>query len=84
MKMETKTIDTSVLPLGDNEFETGVLAAVPANGIVKAGTCLKRDGEKFAVLKTPASEKVAAIEEKMPKYRPPFPQETPSMQHALG
>ena len=61
MKMETKTIDTSVLLLGDNEFETGVLAAVPANGVIKAGTYLKRDGEKFAVLKTPASEKVAAI-----------------------
>ena len=61
MKMETKTIDTSVLLLGDNEFETGVLADVPADSVVKAGTCLKRSGEKFAVLKTPASEKVAAI-----------------------
>lgn len=61
MKMETKTIDTSVLLLGDNEFETGLLAVVPANGVIKAGTCLKRDGEKFAVLKTPASEKIAAI-----------------------
>ena len=61
MKVETKTIDTSVLLLSDNEFETGVLADVPANGVIKAGTCLKRDGEKFAVLTTPASEKVAAV-----------------------
>ena len=60
-KIETSTVDTSTVVLGNNDFETGLLAAVPANTIVKAGTYLKRDGEKFAVLTTPASEKVVGI-----------------------
>ena len=60
-KIETSTVDTSTVLLGNNDFETGLLAAVPANTIVKAGTYLKRDGEKFAVLTTPASEKVVGI-----------------------
>ena len=57
-KIETSTVDTSTVVLGNNDFETGLL---PANTIVKAGTYLKRDGEKFAVLTTPASEKVVGI-----------------------
>lgn len=60
-KIETSTVDTSTVLLGNNDFETGLLAAVPANTIVKAGTYLKRDGEKFAVLTNPASEKVVGI-----------------------
>lgn len=60
-KIETSTIDTSAVLLGNNDFETGLLAAVPANTIVKAGTYLKRDGEKFAVLTNSASEKVVGI-----------------------
>lgn len=60
-KIETSTVDTSTVVLGNNDFETGLLAAVPANTIVKAGTYLKRDGEKFAVLTNPASEKVVGI-----------------------
>jgi len=60
-KIETSTVDTSAVLLGNNDFETGLLAAVPANTIVKAGTYLKRDGEKFAVLTNPASEKVVGI-----------------------
>ena len=60
-KIETSTVDTSIVLLGNNDFETGLLAAVPANTIVKAGTYLKRDGEKFAVLTNPASEKVVGI-----------------------
>ena len=61
-KIETSTVDTSAVLLGNNDFETGLLAAVPANTIVKAGTYLKRDGEKFAVLTNPASEKVVGID----------------------
>lgn len=60
-KIETSTVDTSTVLLGNNDFESGLLAAVPANTIVKAGTYLKRDGEKFAVLTNPASEKVVGI-----------------------
>ena len=60
-KIETSTVDAGTVVLGNNDFETGLLAAVPANTIVKAGTYLKRDGEKFAVLTNPASEKVVGI-----------------------
>ena len=60
-KIETTTVDAGTVVLGNNDFETGLLAAVPANTIVKAGTYLKRDGEKFAVLTNPASEKVVGI-----------------------
>lgn len=60
-RIETNTVDTGTVLLGNNDFETGVLAAVPANTVIKAGTYLKRNGEKFAVLTTPATEKVAGV-----------------------
>ncbi len=59
--VETAIINTSELLLGDNEFEAGVLKDVPGEKTIKAGTFLKRDGDKFAVLQTPASETVVAL-----------------------
>jgi hypothetical protein len=45
--IKTETIENSVVPLGGNQFETGLIT-VPANSMIKKGVLLKREGGKFA------------------------------------
>ncbi len=47
-EIREETIDTSSMLLGDNEFETSSIT-IPAGKTVKAGTCLARTDDKFAV-----------------------------------
>jgi hypothetical protein len=42
-----QVVDNSVIALGGNDYETGLIN-VPANATIGKGTVLKRDGGKFA------------------------------------
>jgi hypothetical protein len=45
--IKKEIIESGIVELGDNEFETSLIT-VPANSTITKGTVLKRDGEKFA------------------------------------
>ena len=60
-KVDTTIIDTAVVPLGDNFYETGLLKSVAGGAVIKAGTVLKRSGDDFAILTNSSSEKAAAV-----------------------
>jgi len=47
--IQTQIVETNVVGLGGNEFETGLIN-VAANTTIKRGVVLKRDGSKFAPL----------------------------------
>lgn len=51
-------VENSVVPLGDNEFKTGVIN-VPANTTIKKGVVLKRDGTKFAPVVNSSDKPIA-------------------------
>jgi len=58
--MKTQIAENSIVALGDNEFETGVIN-VPGNTTIKKGVVLKRDGGKFAPVMNTETEKPIAV-----------------------
>jgi hypothetical protein len=58
--IRSHTVESSVVCLGNNEFETGSIN-VAANAIIKKGTVLKRVGEKFAPISNIETETPVAI-----------------------
>ena len=53
--MKSQTVENSVVGLGGNQFETGVVS-VPANSTLKKGAVLKRNGAKFEVVSLMSAE----------------------------
>ena len=66
--IKSQTVENSVVGLGGNEFETGLIN-VPATSIIKKGTVLFRSGSKFAP--------VTDLEEETPVAVNPFDIENP-------
>ena len=59
-KVKSRVVENSVVGLGGNEFETSLIA-VTANSVIKKGTVLSRDGNKFKPVDPAASEKPVAV-----------------------
>jgi len=58
--IKSKVVESGAVALGGNEFETSSIMVAP-NGIIKKGTVLKRDGDRFASITDINSETPVAV-----------------------
>jgi len=58
--IQSEVVESSVVALGNNEYETGMIN-VPANSIIKKGTVLTRTDNKFAPLTDISEETPIAV-----------------------